>query len=447
MTESAGTGRRGGGLGLWAFRMLLVYVCILLTQPQNRFTFLWPLHIAELSFIAAVGLHVLACMQERRPLLCFGPGTATGLVLLAMVPLSLAFGAFSLGFAWNNWVDMFVKNALLLILLEAMLTSKERVWATQMTALVATFYWLKAGLRLAAAGATYSGDRMMGAAIGLLDNPNSLAYMMCFYLPLYLYACENSKAKWERWAYLVLLFCAIYVIFKTGSRTGLVGLLVLGAFMLPRQLVHNPKGVVLTALAVVLILPMSGEKNIQRFKTIPQSMSAFFTGKHSVTDRLLTQDEQSAEDRRLKNKHTWALIKRHPVFGAGINPDQLRFPSDLPMAKGQVHCEILAMGIRLGMPGMLLYVVMWAIAAVCGWKTMRRMRWWPAMGNFGRMFFLQTVVLVIGGSFCPLACHPPMMVLVASASAMAKLCEEDGGGTGWGGTGGMRRIADGGGKV
>lgn len=446
MTEAADTGRRGGGLGLWAFRMLLVYVCILLTQPQNRFTFLWPLHIADLSFIAAVGLHVLACMQEGRPLLRMGPGTVTGLILLAMVPLSLAFGAFSLGFAWNNWVDMFVKNALLLILLEAMLTSKERVWAAQMTTLVATFYWLKAGLRLAAAGATYSGDRMMGAAIGLIENPNSLAYMMCFYLPLYLYACENSKAKWERWGYFALLFSAVYVIFKTGSRTGLVGLLVLGAFMLPRQLVRNLKGLVLAVVAVAVLLPMSGEKNIQRFKTIPQSMSAFFSGKQMVTDRPLTQDEQSAEDRRWKNKHTWGLIKRHPVFGAGLNPDQLRFPPDLPMAKGQVHCEILAMGIRMGMPGMVLYVAMWVVAAVCGLKTMRRMKWWPAMGNLGWIFFLQTVVLVVGGSFCPLPCHPPMMVLVASAAAMARLCEEDGRGAGWGETGGMRRIADGEGK-
>lgn len=446
MTEAAGTGQRGGGLGLWAFRMLLVYVCILLTQPQNRFTFLWPLHIAELSFIAATGLHVLACMQERRPLLRMGPGTVMGLILLAMVPLSLCFGDYTLGFAWTNWVDMFVKNSLLLIMLEAMLTSKERVWAAQMTVLVATFYWLKAGLRLAAAGATYSGDRLMGAAIGLIENPNSLAYMMCFYLPLYLYACEHSKAKWERWAYFALLFCVVYVVFKTGSRTGLVGLAVLAAFLLPRQLLRNAKGVAVAAVAVALILPMSGEKNIQRFKTIPQSMASFFHGNNVVTDRPLTQDEQSAEDRRVKNKHTWALIKRHAVFGAGINQDQSRFPLDLPMAKGQVHCEILAMGSRLGMPGMVLYAAMLAMTAACGWKTMRRMGWWPAMGGLGWIFILQTVVLVVGGSFSPLPCYPPMMILVASASAMAGLCDEEGRGKGWGETGGMRRIEDGVGK-
>lgn len=429
MTESAGTGRHGGGLGLWAFRMLLVYVCILLTQPQNRFTFLWPLHIAELSFIAAVGLHVLACMQERRSLLRFGPGTVIGVILLLMVPMSLYFGAFTRGPAWTNWVDMFVKNALLLILLEAMLTSKERVWALQMSVLVATFYWLKAGLRLAAAGATYSGDRMMGAAIGLIENPNSLAYMMCFYLPLYLYACEHSKKKWERWGYFLLLACAVFIILKTGSRTGLVGMAVLGMCLLPRQLVHNPKGVLLTAVAVVLIIPMTGEKNIERFKTIPRSMAAFFQGKSMAENRPLTQDEQSAEERRMKNRHTWVLIKRQPVFGAGIRADQHRFPADLPLARGQVHCEILSVGLQFGIPGMLLYASTWAMIVVCGWQARRRLGWWPAMGGLGGVFLLQTIVLVVGGSFCPLPWHPPMMVLAASASALAGLCGDDGRGT------------------
>ena len=34
-------------LSLAAFRMLLVYIVVLFVQPQNRFTFLWPLHIAD----------------------------------------------------------------------------------------------------------------------------------------------------------------------------------------------------------------------------------------------------------------------------------------------------------------------------------------------------------------------------------------------------------------
>ena len=53
-------------MSLWGFRFLLWYICVLFVQPQNRFTFLWPLHIADISFIAAVGLHALACLDGRR---------------------------------------------------------------------------------------------------------------------------------------------------------------------------------------------------------------------------------------------------------------------------------------------------------------------------------------------------------------------------------------------
>ena len=266
---------------------------------------------------------------------------------------------------------------------------------------------------------------MMGAAIGLVENPNSLAYMMCFYLPLYLYAREHSKAKWERWGYFLMLVSAVFVIFKTGSRTGVVGLVALGMFILPRHLVRNPKGVVLSVVVVALMLPMTGKQNIERFKTIPQSMVAFFQGRSVATDRPMTQDEQSADERRIKNVHTWELIKRHPMFGAGINPDSSSLPGDLPMAQGQVHCEILAMGFRFGIFGMLLYIVAWYTVAVCGWQTERELGWWPAMGGLGWTFLLQLIVLMVGGSFCTLPWHPPMMILLASASALASLCKED----------------------
>ena len=56
-------------MSLWGFRFLLWYICILFVQPQNRFSFLWPLKIADIAFIAAVGLHVMGCLESRRPLI------------------------------------------------------------------------------------------------------------------------------------------------------------------------------------------------------------------------------------------------------------------------------------------------------------------------------------------------------------------------------------------
>jgi len=129
--------------GLWAFRFLLWYVCILFVQPQNRFTFLWPLRIANLSFIIATCLHVLACLEERRPLIRLGPATILGLALLFFATVSQHFGVYQISPAWNPYLDGIVKNALLLIMVEAMAFSVERVWAVQMTTLFCTLWWVK----------------------------------------------------------------------------------------------------------------------------------------------------------------------------------------------------------------------------------------------------------------------------------------------------------------
>lgn len=407
-------------MNLLAFRMLLIYVCIMLVQPQNRFTFLWPLHIADLSFIAAVALHVLSCIQDRRPIVRLGPATILALLLLMFAFLSQVAGVYQVSSAWNPYLDIIVKNALLLILLEAMMTSVKRVWAVQMVVLIATLWWVKSGLRLSAAGATYAGDRLMGAAVGLIENPNSFAYMMCLFLPLYLYTFQQAKKKWESYAFLMLAMASVFIIFQTGSRTGLVTLICLSLFLLPRYGRHHGKGLLGIILAVCILFPMSGEKNIQRFKSIPQSVASFF-GKNTEEPRPMNQDEQSADERQQKNIQTWGLIKEHFIFGVGVNPDSSKYAERWPMARGQVHCEILMAGRQMGFIGMSLYVGFWMVILIGGGLIRSRAKGWPVVADLGWIFQLQGLCLIVGGSFCPLPWHPPMMMLAASASALSGL--------------------------
>ncbi len=410
-------------LSLAAFRMLLVYIVVLFVQPQNRFTFLWPLHIADLSFMGAVGLHIMACVQDRRPIIRFGPATIVSVLLLMFAMLSQYIGEYQISSDWNPYIDMIVKNSILCILLEAMMTTVQRVMATQLVVLVSTLWWLKAGVRLASAGATYSGDRLMGAAVGMIENPNSFAYFLCVFLPLYLWMSRHCQRRWERWAFLAGALTDMYIVFKTGSRTGLLTLCILALFLLPHYGRHNLKNLSLFVLAVAVLLPMSGERNIQRFKTIPQSVRSFL-GMDSGKEREgpMNQDEQSADERARKNEHTWGLIKEHLLFGVGIRPDTSRYPSRWGMAKGAVHCEILMAGRQMGLIGMGLYVSYWAILLVGGgcirWRNKQA---WPSLADLGWTFQLQGVCLIAGGSFCPSAWNPPMMILAASASALLYL--------------------------
>ena len=414
-------------LSLAAFRMLLVYIVVMFVQPQNRFTFLWPLHIADLSFMGAVGLHIMACVQDRRPIVRFGPATIVSLLLLMFAMLSQYIGEYQINSEWNPYIDIIVKNAVLCILLEAMLTSVQRVMVTQLVMLVATFWWIKAGVRLAQAGATYSGDRLMGAAVGMLENPNAFAYMMCVFLPVYLYMFQQAPRAWERWGFLALMLTGVYIVFKTGSRTGLVTLMVIAAFICIRYGRHRLKGLLLIVLAIAVLFPLSGERNIERFKTIPQSVKSFL-GLDGGKEREgpMPQDEQSAEERARKNEHTWGLIKDHLFFGVGVCPDESRFAARWPMATGQVHCEILMAGKQMGMIGMGLYVAYWSILLVGGGLVRRRARGRVAIADLGWTFQLQGLCIMVGGSFCPGPWNPPLMILTASVSTLlANLANPD----------------------
>lgn len=414
-------------LSLTAFRMLLVYVVVMFVQPQNRFTFLWPLHIADLSFMGAVGLHIMACVQDRRPIIRFGPATIVSVLVLTFAMLSQYIGEYQTSSGWNPYIDIIVKNATLCILLEAMLTNVQRVMATQLVVLVATFWWIKAGVRLSAAGATYSGDRLMGAAVGMLDNPNSFAYMMCLFLPVYLYMFQQSRRAWERWTFLALTLTGVYIVFQTGSRTGLVTLMLIAVFILRRYGRHHLKGLLLIVLAMAVIFPMTGERNIQRFKTIPQSVKGFLgLGDKKEREGPMTQDEQSADERARKNEHTWGLIKEHLIFGVGVCPDESRFSARWPMATGQVHCEILMAGKQMGLIGMGLYVAYWSILLIGGGLVRMRARGRAAIADLGWIFQLQGLCIIVGGSFCPGPWHPPLMLLTASVSALlANLANPD----------------------
>ncbi|MBP5787151.1 MAG: O-antigen ligase family protein [Kiritimatiellae bacterium] len=412
--------RRHDPLSTWAFRCLLWYVCIMFMAPQNRFPVLWPLHIADLSFGGAMLLHVLSCLRTHQPMIRPGGATGLGIAVMGWAAVANTIGPFQSGWVWNTEIEIIYKNIGLLILMESMCDTRQRCWSAMMTMLFCSIYWLKAGIRLASAGATYSGDRLMGAAIGMIDNPNGMAYMLSLMLPLYLYVFQAAKGKNERLLFLAGVVANLFVVLKTGSRTGLVTLLVMLIWILKKNVRHHPLGLVGAGMACCFLLPLTGEQNVQRFKTIPQSAMSFLGFHVERHEGPLSQDEQSAEERSAKNRDTWKLIKAYPLSGVGMHPNQ-RYLSRYPMAGGQVHCEILMAGKQMGFPGMLLYLAVLTQIWLCGRMIRLRYAGWPGISDLGWTYQLQAIGILVGGSFCPGAWHVPMMIMAATASSLHKM--------------------------
>ncbi len=402
----------------WAFRFLLWYICIILVQPQNRFPFLWPLHIADISFLGMVGFHALAVTQENKPAIRLGLGTQMGFLLLAAGLISQYIGIYQINTDWNGFIDSLVKNTLVLIMVETMASTVERVWAVMFVYFVASLWWVKAGLRLSSAGATYAGDRLMGPAVSLVENPNGFAYMMCLLIPTYLFFYQQTRNRYLKYGMLVIALCAVYIILETGSRTGMMILIALGFFLLPKYFSQYKTTIVTIVAALFFIFTLVSGMNVERFKSIPKSMKAFLYGEEIKPTEELSQDEQSAQERRLKNRDTWALIKEHPIFGVGMNPHP-SLMGRFPMAIGQVHCEILMAGREMGIIGMGLYSGMLLMLFIYGGKIQKHTAgWWPMVSDLGWTLKLQALVIMVGGAFSPLPWNPPMMILVGVASAL-----------------------------
>lgn len=403
-----------------SFLFLMYYVAVGMTQPQNRFVFLHPFRIAQLAFLIAAFFHILAVMQEEKPLIRFGPATIVSLILLFWGFIAQYFGPMIAHTGWNGYLDQLVKSCIAVILLEATATNIYRVWAVMGTILLSTLWWMKAGLRLGTAGATYAGDRIMGPAVSMVENPNGYAFFTCVTIVVYLYFYQQYTNKYLKIGFLAMAIASIWIVFNTGSRTGMVMLVAMAFFLFPKYGGQHKIALLVTVALIPTILGTVGAMNMERFRTIPDSIRAFISGEELSLDQTVGADDHSAVERKLKNRDTWALIKDYPILGAGMNPSNSEMASrGYGFATGQVHNELLMAGRQMGFLGMGLYLAMLGITFQRGWKVQNYARkWWPAMADLGWSFKMMAAIILVGGQFNPMPWNTYTMVLMGAASAL-----------------------------
>ena len=403
-----------------SFLFLLYYVAIGMTQPQNRFLFLYPFRIAQLAFIIALVFHIMAVMQEEKPLIRFGPATIIACILLVWGMIAQYFGPMIAGTHWNGYIDQLVKSCLAVILLEATALNIYRVWAVMGTILLSTLWWMKAGLRLGTAGATYAGDRIMGPAVSMVENPNGYAFFTCVTIVVYLYFYQQYKNKYLKMGFLAMAIASIWIVFNTGSRTGMVMLVAMAFFLFPKYGGKHKVALLVTIALIPLLLGSIGAMNMERFRTIPDSIRAFWSGEELDLGMTTGADDHSAVERKLKNRDTWALIKDYPFLGAGMNPSSSEMANrGYTYATGQVHNELLMAGRQMGFLGVALYLSMLVVTFQRGWKVQRYAKgWWPAMADLGWSFKMMALIILVGGQFNPLPWNTYTMVLLGAASAL-----------------------------
>lgn len=412
-------------MSLWAFRFILWHLCIYLVQPQHRLPWMIPLHPGDLTFFMAFGLHFVDCMMNGKSLIRFGAATKFAIALLVLATLANAFGAYQISPSWNVNYAGIVKNSLVLILLEATITSPHRAFAVLMTVAACSLWWFKAGVRGIQAGGTFQDARIMGPNVGLVQGPNEFGIFMVVIVALCLglyYIAERKS--WLKWVFLALALTGIFVVLQTGSRAGLLGLGLLGILFIPRLFKTRITGMILIPIVVYFAVTGIDEKNLERFKTIEDAIRSQITGTAAKPYSEMNQDEKSAEDRRMKNVDTWKLIKANPILGAGLWPNTGLIPYE--HARGTVHNELLMAGRQMGMPGMILMLSMYSWVIWVGTRVYSQTKNnWHEVSMMAWCCRTMSILLFFGGLFSTFAWNMLLMALMASTSQLQKFSKEN----------------------
>jgi O-antigen ligase len=352
--------------GRLAFRALLALTFILVLAPQSFFPALRPFRLALLA--AAAG--IAACVGDRlvhgRPLTILGREMALAAALMAWsvvtVPLSYWPGG-SVSFL----LDTYFKTMAIFWLLANAVDSVDRLRALAWSLTAMAVPLALTGVKNFVSGVLLDKNRILGYDGGLTGNPNDLALMLNVLLPFGVALLLASRSALARVLLLAIVLLEATAVIATFSRAGFLSLATSAALYLWHLGRRGRTGWMLTALLAcvggAILLPGS---YLTRLATIT-NIEADPTG--SAQERL--DDTMAAVQ----------FVAANPLIGAGIGMDigALNEVRGAASRQLQVHNAYLEYAVDLGLPGLVLFTLLF-VSCVRRLQAIRRA---PAEGPAG----------------------------------------------------------------
>ena len=182
-------------------------------------------------------------------------------------------------------------------------------------------------------------DRLSGAPSDII-NPNGLAFVVLTTIPFLHYLLGGSPKAILKTVYVLLLPALLYALVLTGSRSGMIGLVVVFGFICYRSR-HRTILIALGGIAVVGMLAVMTPDMRDRYL--------------SIVDRTSTRHAATSEGRVEGVMQDFAVIKQRPLFGYGVGTSReaLANVSGRDQISHNLYTEVL---IELGVLGFLLYI-------------------------------------------------------------------------------------------
>ncbi len=336
---------RSGSDSSGPFVALLVFTFILVLSPQATRPWLAALRPAWLAAFAAVVLLISELLRKGKPLLLPSSETwaAIGLVGWALATIPFSYWA---GGSFATLTGPFGKALIILWLLGLTVNTPQRLsraaWALTLMAIPLA----KAGVYNYMTGnfiRSLTSERIVGYEGALASNPNDLALMLNLIIPLTI-ALLTIQRRFSIRLFLcgVVALSTVAIIF-THSRGGFVIMAALFLFYAWKLIRRRRPG----WLAVLLIVV---------FLAVPLLPSGYLSRMNTITN--IDEDETgSAQQRWELMKAATRYIVEHPLVGAGLGMDALALNDMLGPIWHDVHNVYLQIGMDLGIPGLVLYLV------------------------------------------------------------------------------------------
>ena len=325
----------------WDYLWMLSFTALLFFRPQDQIPGLQVLHLAELTAIAG-----LAAMAVRR--LSSGETIARintevvgviglGAVMLLTIPFSVWPGG-----SMHVFSDIYVKIILIFALMISSLTSPKRLRQMTWLMIAASTYIAARGVFDYVRGVNLvEGDRLRGAVGGMFENPNDLALnLVTFLAPTLLIVVRDRKASRR----LLASGCAVVMLMAivcTKSRSGFLGLVVMGLVIAYYTLKVRP-GIVAAAMVAGLL-------------ALPAMPSSFWDRMDSITNAESDQTGSRAARLRLIDQGL-EVFAENPLTGVGAGQFQNYNAPGVTIEKWRVtHNVWLQVASELGIFGLLVF--------------------------------------------------------------------------------------------
>ena len=344
--EPVDSGAAGASLPFWA---LLGFTFVLLIAPQNIIPALQPLRLGMLAAGTALGAMLLDRLGRGLSITRVTREIKIAACLLAWAIVTIPMSYWP-GGSFGLLTDLYLKTLAIFLLIANVVSTTDRLrkiaWAvTLMTIPLAT-----KGIQNYLSGVYVHGGvdqavkRIVGYDAPLTQNPNDLALVLNLILPLtvaLLLITPTGVARAWLFGVMALQVVGIVVTFSRAGFLTFVTTLVVSVLTASGRLDRRwTWGVLILAIICVPLLPADYVNHL-------------FT----ITD-VDSDPTGSGQARWTQQVAAVGYVMGHPLVGAGLGQNILAMNEILGPAWLMVHSVYLEYAIDLGLPGLVLFLLL-----------------------------------------------------------------------------------------